>query len=296
MQSNHFNRIGIIGKYGADYVDDIIHRVLEHLQSRQIDVLLDTDTMPETLRAHPSAYPLQEWSNQIELAIVIGGDGTFLHAGRALIYQTIPLVGINSGRLGFLADLPQESLETQLNHILEGNYRLETRPTLKVTLKHPHAPPLELHAINDAVIHKCKMARMVELNVSVNQCFLSHYRADGLILSTPTGSTAYALSAGGPIIEPTLEVILAAPICPHSLNHRPVVLSAQSEIEITMRPNSFKDLQLTLDGQEEYPLTLEDRLLITRGTPLPVIHPSDYRFQDRLRQKLNWGINPDDPT
>lgn len=290
MDHNLFKHIGIVGKYGARGVDKTIAQVIAILDHRQIDYTLDTTTMPEALQAHPCAIPLIDWPDGIDLCIVIGGDGTFLHAGRAVLCKKIPLLGVNAGRLGFLADVSNDNLEHELSDILDGNYCLETRQTLKIDICREDSIRAGFYAINDAVIHKRTMARMVELNAYTRGELLCHYRADGLILSTPTGSTAYALSAGGPILEPNMEALIIAPICPHTLTHRPVVVGSGSAIEITFDEDR-QDIQLTIDGQKELILHREDRILIRPAPQLPVIHPPGYQFQRRLREKLNWGMS-----
>jgi len=225
------------------------------------------------------------------LCIVIGGDGTFLYASRALIDRQIPLIGIHTGRLGFLADLTLDDLADQLDRILAGHYHCEQRHTLRVTIEGRDGSAEHL-AINDAVIRSSK-AQMIELDVYNHDRYLSHYRADGLIIATPTGSTAYALAAGGPIIEPNLPVSLVVPICPHTLTQRPVVIDANSPITITPGAKS-SGAQLSIDGQQQHRLHHKDRITIRAGIPLPVLHPENYHFQDRLRAKLNWGIAPED--
>lgn len=293
MPTPQFTHIGIVGKYGASHIGDTLTRVLAVLHERRIAVTLDQNTMPDTWRDHPRARPITEWSDSINLAIVIGGDGTFLYAGRSLLDKRIPLLGINTGRLGFLADLPLSSLEENLHTILDGHFQREQRHTLAVHVSHQDGGSAHFHAINDAVIHKRRMARMIEVEVFTRGQYLSHYRADGLILATPTGSTAYALSAGGPIIEPTLDAMLVVPICPHTLTQRPVVINGESDIDVYIGTNSIKDVQLTIDGQVEHLLNPSDCITIRRAEKLTVIHPPDYQFQSRLRQKLNWGIAPE---
>lgn len=290
-----FTHIGIIGKYGADHTGATIERVIALLEKQQLRYTIAADTAPPELKNHSHCRPIKDWQSDIDLAVVIGGDGTFLYAGRMLHAKNIPLVGINAGRLGFLADLSAEHLEPQLSAILSGDYCLETRQILSATIENAHQIRGKFVAINDLVIHKRTMARMVELNTYNRGEFLCHYRADGLILSTPTGSTAYALSAGGPILEPSLDALIIAPICPHTLTHRPVVVGSGSAITITLGDDP-QDIQLTIDGQEEFLLQTGDCIHTRHHGKITVLHPSDYRFQHRLRQKLNWGIDPDHPT
>mgnify|MGYP000990481900 CR=1 FL=1 len=286
--TSHFKHIGIVGKYGAVRVDDTIARVIAILNAHGLACTLDRDTAPPQYRDSPAALPIAAWDD-VDLCIVVGGDGTFLYAGRALITRQIPLLGIHTGRLGFLADLTLNDLPDRLDRILGGEYHREERHTLHVPVatrdgSHAHT------AINDAVIRSSK-AQMIELDVYSHDRYLSHYRADGLIIATPTGSTAYALAAGGPIIEPNLPVNLVVPICPHTLTQRPVVIDAASPITITPCGSGA---HLSIDGQQQHRLHPKDRITIRAGIPLPVLHPENYHFQDRLRAKLNWGIAPED--
>lgn len=292
MHTQQFTAIGIIGKYGADHSEANIKRVINLLEARNIRYILDSNTMPATLARHPHSAPIKHWQDDLDLAIVVGGDGTFLYAARALHSKHIPLIGINAGRLGFLADLSAAELETQLSAVLDGHYCRESRQLLSVNIYTNEQKRAQFVAVNDVVIHKRTMARMVELNAYAGGHFLCHYYADGLILSTPTGSTAYALAAGGPILEPSLDAMIIAPICPHTLTHRPVVLSAEREIEVIPGKDAH-NIQLTIDGQEELLLTPQDRIITHHGGTISVLHPADYQFQRRLRQKFNWGINPD---
>ncbi|MDO4643616.1 MAG: NAD(+)/NADH kinase [Cardiobacteriaceae bacterium] len=290
MAEKTFRHIGIVGKYGATRVDAAIARVITVLAQYEVRYSLDYDTVPPQYQAQPEALSIADWKD-VDLCIVIGGDGTFLYASRALINRQIPLVGIHTGRLGFLADLTLDDFEMQLDRILKGAYIREQRHTLNVTVE-SRDNSADYVAINDAVIHSSK-ARMIELDVYTHDRYLSHYRADGLIISTPTGSTAYALAAGGPIIEPNLPVTLVVPICPHTLTQRPVVIDANSPISITPGEKN-SSASLSIDGQQQHRLHQKDRIIIRAGTPLPVLHPADYHFQDRLRAKLNWGIAPED--
>lgn len=289
--SNQFTHIGIIGKYRAAHIGNIMYRLIRLLERRGIALTLDANTVPSDLINHPQTRAIKDWARDIDLAIVIGGDGTFLSAGRMLHQKNIPLLGINAGRLGFLADISADQLETQLGAILDGEYVLERRQILKIAIENRGEERGRFVAVNDVVIHKRTMARMVELDAYTRGAFLCHYHADGLILSTPTGSTAYALSAGGPILEPSLDALIIAPICPHTLTHRPVVIGAESDIEVVLG-GDIQDIQLTIDGQEEFLLGAYDRIITRHCGRLTVLHPADYQFQERLRQKLNWGVAP----
>lgn len=293
MHENVFRHIGIVGKYGAPHAQETITRIISVLKERKLNYTLDRNTIPAPLARHYRAIPIVDWSDEIDLCIVVGGDGTFLYAGRAVCAKNIPLLGVNMGRLGFLADVAVNQLEKDLNAILSGAYCQEMRQVLTVQVFDQQQTLLwQSYAVNDAVVHKRTMARMVELNTYTRGQFFSAYRADGLIISTPTGSTAYALAAGGPILEPSMPALVIAPICPHSLTYRPVVIDANSDIDIEPFHDSY-DVQITVDGQEEWILQTSDRIHITAANQLLVIHPADYQFQQRLRTKFNWGITPD---
>lgn len=290
MQNTVFQHIGIIGKNGSEEVAPTIMRLLALLNECDISFSLDARTMPESLKAHPSASETEQWPDSVDLCIVIGGDGTFLYAGRALLDKQIPLLGINAGRLGFLADVPVTELESGLKAIFQGKYSSEIRQCQHIAVENDGATRAAFYAINETVIHKRNMARMIEVDVYTQDRFLCHYRADGLIISTPTGSTAYALSAGGPIVEPSLPASLLVPICPHTLMQRPLVLDASRSIRACINRERFKDVQLTIDGQEEYVLHAGDSVVIRQARQLTVIHPAGYKFQQRLREKFNWGV------
>lgn len=290
MNKPSFKYIGIIGKYNADHSEQNIKRLIGHLERHKLPYVLDKNTMPESLQHHLHARCIDDWHKDVDLCIVLGGDGTFLYASRALYKKQIPLIGINTGRLGFLADLSSEHMQAQLDAILQGNYISENRLLLSIEILQNQKQRAHYVAVNDAVIHKRKMARMVSLNTYARGHFLCHYHADGLILSTPTGSTAYALSAGGPILEPTLNALIIAPICPHTLTQRPVVLGSDSAIEVF--PQSEQDepnIQLTIDGQEEFILQKNDHIKAYHEYNIKVLHPNNYQFQRTLRRKLNWG-------
>ena len=251
-----FRHIGIIGKLGAIRVQDALARTLAVLEQRNLRYSLDPDTVPPEYQAIPAARPVSAWDN-VDLCIVIGGDGTFLYASRTLIDRQIPLIGIHTGRLGFLADLTLDDLAAQLDRILAGHYQCEQRHTLKVTIDSRDGRAEHL-AINDAVIRSSK-AQMIELDVYSHDRYLSHYRADGLIIATPTGSTAYALSAGGPIIPPHLDSMLLAPLCAHTLYSRPLMAAAADRISLIPRDGS-RDITLTQDGQLCYEVLPGDRV------------------------------------
>lgn len=236
--------------------------------------------------------PDNVWREKVCFAVILGGDGTFLRAARYTFGHDIPLYGINLGRLGFLATGSSESAEDDILAILEHKYVLQKRDLLKGLVWRGGRVVHELHALNDLVISKGSLARVIDLEVRVGGEILSYFLADGLILSTPTGSTAYALSAGGPIIPPHVECMLIAPICAHSLYARPVVLGG-SDSAIVIPKDDMRSLMLTQDGQLGYELLPDDRLevMLDRDAHITTIQLANRSYYDLLREKLLWGFN-----
>lgn len=232
------------------------------------------------------------WRERVDFAVILGGDGTFLRAARYTFGYRIPLYGINLGRLGFLATGNPESAETDIEAILAHKYTIQSRGLLKGLVWRGGRVMHELHALNDFVISKGNIARVIDLEVRVGDEILSLFLADGLILSTPTGSTAYALSAGGPIIPPHVDCVLLAPICAHTLYARPVVLSGTDRAMVI--PKGYtRSLMLTQDGQLGYELLPDDRLEVMLDPDMKVttIQLDDRSYYDLLREKLRWGFN-----
>ncbi|MEJ5299393.1 MAG: NAD(+)/NADH kinase [Thermodesulforhabdaceae bacterium] len=223
------------------------------------------------------------------IAIVIGGDGTFLSAARWLHSYNVPIVGINFGGLGFLTEIPRDRCFEELNGILEGHYATEERLKMEVTVFRNNTVCFRQSAINDVVINKGALARIIDFHVSVNKQYLNYYRADGLIVSTPTGSTAYNLSAGGPIICPTAHVAVITPICSFNLTDRPIVISTPFEINIFLESQD-QEVFLTCDGQVGTAVAFEDSILITPSSDfLKFMKPLNVNYFEILRTKLKWG-------
>ena len=226
----------------------------------------------------------------MDLAIIIGGDGTFLNAARSLCETQIKLLGINMGRLGFLADIVPAEMTVALDRIFSGDYEEEERFLLATQVKRDEQVVVNAAALNDVVAHSGRIARLLEFETFIDNRFVSRQRSDGLIVSTPTGSTAYALSSGGPLMHPSLNAIAIVPICPHTLSARPIVVDAQSEIEIRLVDVDEHEAVLTSDGQTTTELRSGDRVNISkREKPLLLVHPSGYDYYAMLRAKLNWG-------
>jgi NAD+ kinase len=290
-----FNTIGLIGKYGNPSVaGTLTQQIAVCLQRRALRVLLDESSAKLMPSKGLEVANRRTIGRRCDLVIVLGGDGTLLNAARSLVDFRVPILGVNLGRLGFLADVSPGEIPDSLEDILCGEYREEERSLLHAEIIRDERSVTQSDALNDVVVHKREVARMIEVDTYIDGQFLNAYRADGLIIATPTGSTAYALSGGGPIIHPTLETVVLVPICPHSLTHRPIVLSANSEIEILLHPANTTQTQVTCDGQISLPLKPGDHVLIRKKRcKLRLVHPIDHDYFRLLRAKLNWGVYPE---
>jgi NAD+ kinase len=232
----------------------------------------------------------EQLGENCDLAIVIGGDGTLLTVARALADYGIPVVGVNLGRLGFLADISPDSMLDVMDEILAGKYCSEERFLLHAAIMRGDRVIQESDAFNEVAVHKWNMPRMIEFETHVNGQFVDVQRSDGIIVSTPTGSTAYALSGGGPILMPTLNAIALVPICPHTLSNRPIVVDGDSKICIVVRDCTKDHAQMTCDGQTNYDLREGDQILIKKKErPIRLIHPANHDYFQILRAKLRWG-------
>lgn len=289
-----FNTIGLIGKYGDPSVEDTLNQIVDFLRQRELRILFD-QASAELI--HPRGLEVanrRTLGRQCDLAIVVGGDGTLLNAARSLVDFQVPILGVNLGRLGFLVDVSPDEINSRLDEILVGRFNEDARSLLHAEIIRDHRSITQADALNDVVVHKSDVARMIELKAYLDGRFISAYRSDGLIISTPTGSTAYALSGGGPIIHPSLETVLLVPICPHTLTQRPLVVSADSEIEIVVSDSNTTELQVTCDGQTSLEVKPGDRVIIRKKKrKVRLIHPVQHDYFQLLRAKLRWGIRPD---
>ena len=225
---------------------------------------------------------------QCDLGLVVGGDGTMLGIGRQLAANGLPLMGINHGRLGFMTDIPFNNFETVLTPILRGEFEQDIRSIMQATVWREGKCVFEALAMNDVVVHRGTSTGMVELRITVNDRFLANQRADGLIIATPTGSTAYSLSAGGPILHPSIRGWVLAPIAPHTLSNRPIVIDENAEI--TIEVVSGRDASANFDMQSLTSLLHGDRIVVTRSAhQVRFLHPLGWTYFDTLRQKLHWN-------
>jgi len=225
----------------------------------------------------------------VDLILVLGGDGTMIATARLMGETEVPVLGVNFGGLGYLAEFRIEELYTGLESILAGNYRLDKRVMLDVELRRGEERVTRNRVLNDVVINKSALARIIEIEANLNQQFVNSFRADGLIVSTPTGSTAYNLSAGGPVIFPSMNAVVITPICPFTLSNRPIVVPDDAVIELRLKTDQ-QDVALTLDGQVGFPLEVEDRVVISKSkTTFNLVQPMNRNYFDVLRDKLRWG-------
>jgi NAD+ kinase len=292
-----FGTVGLIGKYADAQVASTLGEVSDYLQKRGIRVVVDegsSELLSDQNLADQSLERVSraELAQRSQLAIVVGGDGTLLNAARALAAYDVPLLGINLGRLGFLTDISPQAMVTTLDEILEGDYVEEQRFLLHAQIQREGEVISAADALNDVVVHKWNVARMIELRTYVDGLMVNDERADGVIVSTPTGSTAYAMSAGGPIVHPTLNALVLAPICPHTLSNRPIVVSGDSQVEIVVCKH-VHEAQMTCDGQIGMGLLGGDCVKIhKKERTVRLIHPAAHDYFALLRAKLHWGKQP----
>lgn len=284
-----FKRVALIGKPDAPRIEETLLSLNGHLLSKGLEVLVETGCARLLAETNTEVRDLEDLGGDCDLAIVVGGDGTLLSAARVLAEHDIPLIGVNLGRLGFLVDIsPQESI-ARLDEILDGHFSAEQRHLLRTRIIRDGEVVCEQTAVNETVIHSWNATSMIEIVTSIDGLFLNSQRSDGLIVSTPTGSTAYALSGGGPILYPTLKAIVLVPINPHTLSNRPVVVADDSVVEITFRPSKQFRAQVACDSISIPDVEITDRIQIVKDRPFRILHPLNYDFFEILRAKLHWS-------
>lgn len=291
--SSRFRQVALIGKYQTASAAGTGSRpaladIAALLQAQGSRVMVEEQT---AANAGLTGYPtldLKAIGRQCDLGLVVGGDGTMLGIGRKLASTGVPLIGINHGRLGFMTDIPFGSFETVLPPMLRGEYEEESRQLMRARVLRQGECVFDTLAMNDVVVHRGNTSGMVELRVEVDGHFVANQRADGLIVATPTGSTAYSLSAGGPILHPSIPGWVMAPIAPHTLSNRPVVLSSDSEVAIEIA--SDREAIANFDMQSLAALQQGDRIIVSRSEhSVRFLHPRGWSYFDTLRQKLHWN-------
>lgn len=269
-------------------VSESLHRLVDFLQQQNITITQDIDTTT-TFDMNIPILERKDMGKPQDLIIVVGGDGSLLSAARMAIQVNTPVIGINRGRLGFLTDILPQDIESQLGDVLNGQYTEEHRFLLHTSIHDQETTYFEGDALNDVVLGRGNDTHLIEFDVYVNGQLVSHYRADGMIIATPTGSTAYALSAGGPIMHPKLNAIILVPMCSHSLSSRPLVVDGESHIELHISEFNETDLRISCDGHESRMVKPKQIVSIGKnGHHLRLLHPLDYHYYDTLRSKLGW--------
>ena len=283
-----YKTIGIVSRPRPSALAEVVPHLLEWLAERGVRTVYDAETA-SSLNRGDIGKTRHQVVEEADLLLVLGGDGTMLAASREAAPQGVPILPINLGGLGFLTSFTLEELYPALEDVLAGRAAIEERLLLLVERTHNAEVLNQQRVLNDAVVHKGTPARMIAMELYINGGFVCRYRADGLIIATPTGSTAYSMSAGGPIVHPAVESILITPICPHTLSDRPVVVPNTSKVDLRLLEHS-ESVFLTLDGQIGVPLQSGDRVRVTRAPErLKLIHPPNKTYFEILRNKLKWG-------
>jgi NAD+ kinase len=281
-------KIGIVSKPKKAEIREIVPKLIKWLGARQIEVLIDKET-GAILEDGSRCYTRNELPGKVDLLVVLGGDGTLLAAARTLDRNNVPILGVNLGAMGFLTVVAREDLYIALEGVLSGNYRSEKRVRVEGQLIRADEILSTFRALNDAVLNKGAIARILDFDVSVDGTFISTFKSDGLIVSTPTGSTAYSLAAGGPIVAPSVQSFLITPICAHTLTYRPLVLEDTSVIEVTVK-SQREAAYLTVDGQIGFATHSEDIVRLRKSDSfVELIQPAGKNYFDVLRDKLMWG-------
>ena len=288
--SHFFKSVALVGNAKDSRVAECMLSVAGHFHARGLVALVDPGVglafPPDSVQPCPE----QSFAERADLIVAIGGDGTLLYAARLVAGHDVPLLGVNRGRLGFLTDVSPASMLEDIDTVLAGRYTEDRRSLLAARLERQGAAPVEALALNDVVVNKWKTGRTMDFETSINGRFVNSHSGDGMVIATATGSTAYALSCGGPIVEPDLDVWVLAPICPHTLSDRPIVVRSGSEIQLKMADRTGCHAQVTCDGTAIGDLDQGDALFI-RGadSQITLLHPPGYDYYRLLRSKLHWG-------
>jgi NAD+ kinase len=285
--------IGIIAKRNKPEAVPIVRNLVEWLRTKKIEVYIEGEISnlfsPSLSGPHLEIIERKDFPTHAELVIVLGGDGTLLSVARQVWNRSIPILGVNLGGLGFLTECHLEELYRVLERVIQGDYKTDERDVLGVAVLRREKRMAEFTVLNDAVINKGALARIINLEITINGEYLNTFQSDGLIISTPTGSTAYNLSAGGPIVYPSLHTLIITPICPHTLTNRPIVIPDGDDVRAVLKSKQ-QEVILTLDGQQGFPLEFEDVVEVKKAEGRILLIKSPYRhYFEVLREKLKWG-------
>jgi NAD+ kinase len=292
---SHFTTIGLIGHLNNERAVYSIERLMRFLQQEQKKVVLETRTAelitdPELRESVHAITDIDDLGETCDLVVVIGGDGSLLRGARALASYNVPLLGVNRGRLGFLTDIIPDEIEIKVGEVLAGKYTTDPRFLVDMAVIRDGVEIATGDALNDVVLHPGQFIHMLEYELYIDGCFVTSQRSDGMIVSTPTGSTAYALSGGGPIMHPRLDAIVLVPMNPHTLSSRPMVVSGNSEIKIVVGNHDSALPLVTCDGQTHAEVRAGDEIHIRKkANAVQLIHPLNHNFYERCRSKLGWG-------
>jgi NAD+ kinase len=291
--SKNFTTIGLIGRQGMRDVSDTLIAVLDYLQARNLKVLVEEATAKALKGRECACFSRTHLQGkQVDLLIVVGGDGSLINAAHSAVEHDIPVLGVNRGRLGFLTDIRPQDLEKKIGEVLAGHYQEEKRFLLNAKIALHDKNVQTGIALNEVVLMPGNVARMIEFSITIDDQFVCVQQADGLIVTTPTGSTAYSLSGGGPIVHPQLDAIALVPMFPHTLSARPIVVSAKSRIVIHVDTYSQSPPSLSCDGQARISVPIGSDISIQKNSKaLRLIHPLDYNYFETLRTKLHWNKN-----
>ncbi|WP_188151501.1 NAD(+) kinase [Teredinibacter waterburyi] len=287
-----FNCVGLIGRLDSDSTRYSLKRLVSFLAKHNLRVLLDEETSAALPRAGLEIAARSRLALECDLIIVVGGDGSLLSAARAFAGHTVKILGINRGRLGFLTDISPEEIEHKVGEVLEGRYITEERFLLHSAIMRNGETRATGLALNDVVIHPGRLIRMIEFELYIDSQFVCRQRSDGLIISSPTGSTAYALSGGGPIMHPNLDAMVLVPLYPHTLSSRPIVVAGDSHIKLIVSEENNLHPLVTCDGQLQTDCLPGDEVQITKSERrISLIHPEDHNFYETCRTKLGWATH-----
>ena len=287
---SEFKRIGLVGRPGHSGVITSMSRLIAYLGSKNLSIMMDDATSELMENTTAEVGSRMQLSASCDLVVVVGGDGSMLNVAKQVASEGVPVIGINRGNLGFLTDILPGEIETQFDEVLAGKFTVENRFLLDVVLNDTKENKTLGSALNDVVLHPGKAAQMIEFELFVNGKFVYSQESDGLIVATPTGSTAYSLSAGGPIMHPDLNAVVLVPMYPHSLSSRPIVIDGDCEIKLVVAAKESLQPQVSCDGDVCYTASAGDEFIITKkSVPLQLIHPNNLSFYQTCRSKLGWG-------
>jgi NAD+ kinase len=282
-----FKTVALIGKHKSPEVAAPLLKLARFLERRKVEVLMDRVAGSRAGRGRYPALPLEELGRKADLAIVIGGDGTMLNIARTLAPHDVALIGVSQGRLGFLTDISVENMIGTIGAILDGKFVAEKRMLLEGLVRTRAKKATRALAFNDVVVSKGARANLIELEVRIDGEFMYNQRSDGLIVASPTGSTAYAMSAGGPIVHPALSVMALVPVSPHTLSNRPIIVSSDSVVDVIVRHAA--DPRVHFDSHTRFDLREGDRVTVRRYShAIRLLHPARHSYYKMLREKLNW--------